>query len=296
MVAKKADDRYPSMTEVIADLEACRQLRDPSLSEKSTLAALHAASLTPTRTMPGRLVILCGTACILTVLGCSAFLDYEAAANEWIIPEETVTVKWYALLAGIGMVALGVLASTMAALVGWGVRRPGQRSSGPGEVVWLVTRWLLATIAGVIVGGLAGAAAGGALAVNESPEVRVAGSMVVGAFVGAALGRRRVGLVILGCTLAGYFTGTVVGQYPLSVHGPGLLIELSAKDAAMLGFGVVGAIVGAVLGAERREPAPVKSPPVEVEVKSPSTPRREPLGEDALGGGKTVRRVAHRDV
>jgi hypothetical protein len=284
------------MTEVIDDLEACRQPRDSSLSEKSTLAALHAATVPTVSATPGRLVILCGTACILMVLACKSFLDYQAAANGWLLPEETTTVSHYALLAGIGMVGIGVLAGTMAALVGWGVRRPGQRSSGPGEVIWLVTRWLLAALAGIIVGGLGGAAVGGALAVNDSPEVRVGGSVIVGAFVGAALGRRRTFLVILGCAIAGYFAGTVVGRYEMVVRAFGQVLELSAKDAAMVGFGIIGAIVGAVLGAERREPAASKSPPSEVEIKSAATPRREAPSDEASGGGKTVRRMAQRDV
>jgi serine/threonine protein kinase len=284
MVAKKADDRYPSMTEVVADLEACRQSVATAPSERSTMTfALPPAAGSAT----GRLVLVCGTLCILAVVVANAVLDFEAAAHGWTISSHTIAVKWYALAAGAIMVVLGILISAAGSLTGSRLRA-GQR---PGETAWGVVRWLLAVFGGLIVGGIAGGAVGGALARNDSENMRAAGSAAVGAFFGAALGRRRAWLVVLGCGIAGYFVGTALGKYNLSLEIIGLPYYLAPDVIAMAGFGIVGAIVGAVLGAERREAASVRRS--EPEPKSGAPARHEPLAQDGMAGGKTVRRLAN---
>jgi hypothetical protein len=144
----------------------------------------------------------------------------------------------------------------------------------------------------LIVGGIAGAAVGGALARNDSENLRTAGSAVVGAFIGAALGRRRAWLVVLGCGIAGYFIGTAIGKHELRLQISGQSYTLSPDDTAMIGFGVVCAIVGAVLAVERREAAAIRRGS-EPETKSGTPARKEPAGEDGMAGGKTVRRLVN---
>ncbi|MBY0527564.1 MAG: serine/threonine protein kinase [Gemmataceae bacterium] len=290
MVAKKADDRYPSMADVVADLEACRP-RDPSPSEKSSLSTVTWAPPAPAAT-PGRLIILCGTACILGVVGADAFLVYEASANGWELPGEPLW-KGVALAAGVAMAGAGVLVGIVGALSGRGIRMPGQRPvTRPGEIAWMIVRWLLGTAAGLIVGSIAGAAVGGALAVADTPQVRAIGSTVVGAFAGAALGRRRVWLVILGFGIVGYFVGTVVGRQGISLHEIGIDFSLDATNTAMVGFGIIGSIVGAVLGAERRETANARR--LEAEAKSGiAAGSNVRPADDGVGSGKTVRRLAN---
>jgi len=283
MVAKKAEDRYPSMTEVVADLEACRQAQEAP-SQRSTMIFTQPAS---GGSATGRLILVCGTLCILAVVAANTFLDYESAAHGWTINAHTIAVKWYALAAGAVLAVLGILVSAVGSLTR-GSLRAGQR---PGEAAWSVVRWLLAVSGGLIVGGIAGAAVGGALASNESANVRAVGSAAVGAFFGAALGRRRAWLVVLGCGITGYFVGTALGKYSLSLDRIGLPYYLAPDTMAMVGFGIVGAIVGAVLGAERREAGSARRP--EPEAKSGVAARQQPVAEDGMAGGKTVRRLAN---
>lgn len=286
MVAKDAEDRYSSMTEVIADLEAARkslEMAEPSGPSTFTFTA-------PAGPTPGRLVVLCGTVCILAVLAANVFLGYEAAAHGWSISEDVLLLKWLALLAGIGMVGVGVLFGLFGRP---GRLVPGQRPQArPAEIAWLIARWLLGTLAGLVVGGIGGAAIGGALAVNTSEQVRLVGGVLAGAFVGAALGRRRAGLVIFGCALAGYFVGGEVGKHSLSFDLFGNAFRLGSSNVAMLGFGIVGAIVGAVLGAERREANAAKRAETEAKPSKPPSGKKDPSLMPPDGQvGPTVRRV-----
>jgi hypothetical protein len=132
---------------------------------------------------------------------------------------------------------------------------------------------------------------GGALARNDSENMRTTGSAAVGAFFGAALGRRRAWLVVLGSGSAGYFVGTALGKYDLSLEKIGLPYYLAPDVVAMAGFGIIGAIVGAVLGAERREAVSARrSAP---ESKSGVPVRHDPTAPDGKVDGKTVRRLAN---
>jgi hypothetical protein len=112
-------------------------------------------------------------------------------------------------------------------------------------------------VAGLIVGALLGVAVGSALAGSLSETERLIGGVVVGAFVGAALGGPRNWLIVLGCLIGGYFVGSEVGKHSLQINEFGLALRLEPMDLARLGFGIVGAIVGAVLaarvGGRRRE-------------------------------------------
>jgi hypothetical protein len=93
--------------------------------------------------------------------------------------------------------------------------------------------------------------------VSQGDTRRIAGGVIAGAFIGAALGWRRSWLVMLGCTIAGYFVGSEVGKRGIAINEFGLSLRLDPHDVAVIGFGIVGGIVGAVFAAriagERRE-------------------------------------------
>jgi hypothetical protein len=292
MVAKKAEDRYPTMTEVIADLEACRPGRDGA-TERSIA---HATLLAQPTTRPGtsKLLILCGTACILGTLGAEAFLATHLAGTPEALAETTFVKAW-ALAVGGGMVAVGVLLVVVGTLSGRYGLLPGQRPRvvRPAEIAWGIVRWIFSVCGGALIGGIAGAGIGGALAVYGSDQLRVVGSTAFGAFVGAALGRRRVWLVILGCGLAGYLVGGEIGKHDLLLDDYGIPFHLDGVRVALIGFAIIGAIVGAVLGAERRESGTPRRPTPEPEAKA-LVSSSSPSGREAPPSDKTVRRVAGR--
>src|SRR5262249_21281227 len=158
------------------------------------------------KTSHARLLIVCGTVCMLAGLGSNVFLAYQAQAHNWNIPADVGWVKWFALYAGVGMAAVGALLGLLTAVVGRALK--GADSPRYSLMVWAICRWFLGVVAGLIVGAIAGMAVGSALAVNRADTARIAGGVIVGAFVGAALGGRRAWLVMLGCTIAGYFVGS----------------------------------------------------------------------------------------
>jgi hypothetical protein len=54
---------------------------------------------------------------------------------------------------------------------------------------------------------------------------------------------------MLGCTIAGYFVGSEVGKRGIAINEFGLSLRFDPHDVAVIGFGMVGSIVGAVLAA-----------------------------------------------
>ncbi len=283
MVAKKAEDRYAAMSDVVADLEACQAPREAT--DKSTVAALSLPQ-PRVRNGTGRLVILCGTACILAVLAAEVLTTYLRTADQ-PAPDGLAHVQGWALGVGAGMVLLGVVLSVLGS-VGSRLVAGQKPQARPGEWFAVAFRWLVGTLAGLLVGAIGGGALGGALALNGNEFIRMVGGTIVGVFVGAALGRRRVWLAILGCGLVGYFAGPEIGRYDLSLESIGIDLRLEGTTVALLGFAAIGAVVGAVLGAERREVGGKRTP----EVESKSTPSlTPPAASDAITSGKTVRRA-----
>jgi serine/threonine protein kinase len=282
MVAKKAEDRYPSMAEAITDLEACRQpLRTED--DKATTAPARAYV---GRSSAGLPILLAGTVCILAAVGANVFLATEEAKRlPWTIPADVLWLCQLALWAGIGLAGIGVLLIIISLLASRWLRR----STHAGNGVSLVRR-LLGCLAGLIVGLGGGAVVGAALAHNQNQQVRLAGSIIVGLFVGCALGGRRW-LIVLGCALAGYFVAGEVGQRGVSLEAINVQLDLPAETVAVLGFGLIGAIVGMVLALERREPAGSAKPAAE----TPTTAGgRQTIDEDEVAAGKTVRRLSSR--
>ena len=272
MVAKKSEDRYESMSEVIRDLEACREGLVKKDASPSVL--LSAPSGTPGLS---RMVILCGTLLILAVLAADMFLAWQSAERSWALPEHVIGLTTLTLYAGIGMVLTGITMRMIGVLTERWNRAVAGQPARPGGVLWLVIRWFLGLVAGIVVGAIAGGVIGAALANHDNEQVRLAGSVIVGAFAGAALGGRRAWLVILGGAITGYFAGTEIGKRMLVV--PEANLDLSAEQVAIAGFAVVGAIVGAVLGVERRNGV----------AKKPDTEIRP--AHDVDDDGKTVRRT-----
>jgi hypothetical protein len=195
-----------------------------------------------------------------------------------------VTITTLTLMAGVGMVVVGVGMRMIGVLTDrWNRAQAGQPVR-PGGVLWQVVRWLLGLLAGIVVGGIAGGVIGAALANQDDERVRLGGSVLVGAFAGVALGGRRAWLVILGGAITGYFAGSEIGKRGLQLAEPPL--DLTPEMVAMLGFAVIGAIVGAVLGVERRNGS-AKKTDTQIETLDISE-----KGEEVASAGQTVRRVA----
>jgi hypothetical protein len=272
MVAKKPEDRYTSMAEAAADLEACLPNAAPVVSAPGATSAAP-----PHRPLPARTALLGGVACILAVVAGNVFLTYALPSHVWTSPDDTL-LKLLALFAGIALSAVGVLLALAEARVGRGVRPAGRGLS------------LAGGLAGLLVGAVAGGTVGGALAKTESPETRLVATVVVGGVVGLALARRRAWLVVLLCALAGYFAGGAVGLHSLTI--PSSEIVLPPDAVAVLGFGLVGAVVGAALGADRREHRTDKPRTEERPIEKPA-PSASPAAvtNDALSGSRTVRRA-----
>jgi serine/threonine protein kinase len=279
MVAKKAEDRYPSMTEVIADLEGCQQPAGTP-NEKAAPGRPLASSRVPS---PGLPVLAAGTACILGVQAGAIFLAYEAVSRQVNIPENILFITQMAMWAGIGMAAVGVVMVVLATLAGRWLRRPPRPATNGTSLF----RRLLGGLAGLVLGCIGGGVIGAALAHSETPELRLTGAMLVGAFVGCALGGRRW-LIVLGCGLVGYFVGREVGRRGLALDAIGVPLELSAETVAVVGFALVGAIVGVVLALERREPAAAGKPTA----PTPTPAKEQPEAGEDIDSGKTVRRLS----
>ncbi|MBL8793491.1 MAG: serine/threonine protein kinase [Planctomycetia bacterium] len=280
MVAKKAEDRYASMTEVIADLEACLQRPDARptqiMSGVAPLANGRAGG-------SGWWMLLCGTAAILAAQVGSIVLAQQAGQQQWAIPQDILSVSTWGLLAGIGLTGIGVLAMLAGELAGRRLRQ-SQASADEGPSLG---RWLLGGLAGTALGALGGALVGGALAHAPAAEVRLAGGVAVGLFVGAALGGRRNWLIALGGALVGCFVGLEIGARGFAFDGFGLTLDLPAEHAAMAGLALVGSIAGAALGCERRTSLP----------SAARTNGGEPAqvsqdGRDDVAASKTVRRLS----
>jgi hypothetical protein len=239
------------------------------------------------------LLIVCGTACFLGVVVADAVLMYHLGADAVASVGEKDFVKRWALAGGGLMVSVGVFLGIVGALSGPSGTASGQRPQTfrASMVAWAVARWLLGAVGGAIIGGIAGAGIGGSLALNVSDQVRTVGSTLVGAFAGAALGRRRAWLVVIGCAMTGYFVGAEIGKHSLSLAAVGIPVDLDGQQVALIGFAIIGAVVGSVLGADRREPSALKKAP-EPEAK-PAVNSTAPAKE-IVPAEKTVRRPVGR--
>jgi serine/threonine-protein kinase len=291
MLAKKAEDRYPSMLELTRDLEACRQApKSPAADHKPEN---HGAS----RLVSSHLIV-CGTICILAVIASNAFITHQAVSNQWKFSDEILFVKWYALFAGIsvfagiGMIVIGTLMSMIASV---GERLLPATSSErsvrlrPRRAARAAGRWLLGALAGIILGGIVGAVVGVGLATHNREIVRIVGGVIIGAVVGAALFGWRSWVLTLGCAVAGFFVGSTIGEHGLSLVRYGVDYQLQSDDLAMFGFGIVGAIVGAVLGTRMS----TRAKPATSTVPSEKTPHVfvDDPSDRALASHETVRRA-----
>jgi hypothetical protein len=229
-------------------------------------------------------MVFCGTLCILAVLGANVYLAREAMSQQWTLPAEVLLVTQWALWAGLAIAAVGVVLSVGSALLGRQLRA-AQRADGPS---W--GRRLLGGLLGLALGGAGGAVIGSSLARSPETNVRLAGGVAVGAFVGAALGGRRNLLIIIGGAIAGWFIGTEVGMRGLDLSSLGYPLDWPPETTAAAGFAALGALVGAALGAERRAASAVRPP------TDPIPPAADNHSRPALddGAGKTVRRLSGR--
>jgi hypothetical protein len=168
--------------------------------------------------------------------------------------------------------------------------RAAQRSEANGGS-WL--RRLLGGLAGSIVGAIGGGVIGSALARIEPANMRLVGSVGVGAFVGAALGGRRW-LIVVGCALVGYFVGQQVGVQGLHLDSLGWEMQLPPDTVAAAGFAIVGAIVGAVLGAERRHNHHAAKANGSNADTQTGPGLKAALSDDDIAASKTVRRLSGR--
>jgi tRNA A-37 threonylcarbamoyl transferase component Bud32 len=288
MVAKKPEDRYPSMSDVLADLLACK------LPTDSTLAAQNAAAGTRVsagRSSSGLAILICGTICILAVVAGNTYLAQQIGTGQLTVPDDVLFIKQVALWTGVGLAGFGVLTLALGSLLARRLRsaqRAGEANGGS----WL--RRLLGGLAGSIVGAIGGAVVGGALGKTEPANMRLLGSVVVGAFVGAALGGRRNWLIVIGCALAGYFVGQEIGVRGLSLDSLGWEMQLPPDTVAVAGFAIVGAIVGAVLGSERRHNHHSARAAASNADTQTGSGVKAALSEDDIAASKTVRRLSGR--
>jgi tRNA A-37 threonylcarbamoyl transferase component Bud32 len=296
MLAKKPDDRYSSMLELIRDLEACK----PTLATKTTAQENADAALERSYKLVPSHLIICGTLCVLAVIAGNVFLSHQAAANDWRLSEDLPFVKWYGLLAGMGQIAgMGMVATgvVMSIVAGLGERflPAGRIRTRPGRMARVAARWMLAVLAGSLVGAIGGAGVGIGLASHTREEVRIIGGVLVGAIVGAALGGWRSWVLILGCAVAGFFVGSTIHEHSMSLIRYGVDYELKSDDLALMGFGIVGLIVGAVVGA--RLGAGPRGGPVNPRTdRAPAAVVHAGADGDAneIGSNETVRRVQKR--
>jgi serine/threonine protein kinase len=286
MVAKKAEDRYASMGDVLADLVACRMPSDSTLASQNAAAGTRVSS---GRSSSGLAILICGTICILAVLAGNIYLAQQIGTGQLTVPDDVLFIKQVALWTGVGLAGFGVLTMALGSLLArlFRAQRGGEANGGS----WL--RRLLGGLAGSIVGAIGGAVIGGALARIEPANMRLLGSVGVGAFVGAALGGRRW-LIVVGCALVGYFVGQQVGVQGLHLDSLGWEVQLPPDTVAAAGFAIVGAIVGAVLGAERRHNHhSTKANGSNADTQT-GPGLKAALSDDDIAASKTVRRLSGR--
>lgn len=290
MLAKRPEDRYATIAELIRDLESCRQSLVPTERTETAFAVKQASMPAPNA------LIICGTICILAVMAGNFYLAYEAAANNWANLNDILYVKWYwlfataGLFAGIGMILIGTLMNLLGAvaekLFTVADHKPMLRQR---RLARSIARWLVGVLVGVVIGVVGGAAFGAGLANHDSERVRIIGGTVFGLLIGAALGGWRAWTVVLACGLIGFFVGSTVGLHGFSLARYGLAYGFERDDLALVGFGVIGAVVGAVLGAR------VSSNPItpSITTKTTQVVGRLPNLEDdqILATSETVRRL-----
>ncbi|MGE3806207.1 MAG: serine/threonine-protein kinase [Gemmataceae bacterium] len=283
MLAKNAEDRYPSMTELIQDLDTCRL---EMLQRDGVVEPIH--------TPVPRTLILCGTLVILAVLGSHHYLVYEAAAHGWSLTDQLLFVKWYHLLAGlgmftgIGMVLIGVLMSVVAAVGSVFVpAAPNRSSARQVHRARLLARWLLGALLGGVAGLLGGAVVGASLAQNPSLTARVLGGAGMGLFAAWTLFGWRAWMVALAGAAVGALFGQAMTTLALSLEPLGMSGTLAGTDLGMLAFALLGALIGSVQGGRFLVPPPRVRPP-KTTTNLPATASR--VDDDELADKETVRR------
>src|SRR5262249_14826098 len=106
LVAKKAEDRYATMEEVITDLKACRPRSDAQPETLKTPAPTPGRSF-----LPGLVLLLCGTICLVAGVAGAVLLEHEAAAKAAAIPDDFILISRIGAIAGAVLAGFGLLLS-----------------------------------------------------------------------------------------------------------------------------------------------------------------------------------------